>query len=140
MNQVQLNFSGSSNCSDNDNNELLGELKTNKGILKIGTAEGEFLPYQLLMGALGSCLYSTFLDIIKKMRMDFCSCTLDIEWEKRTETPTTCKLVIIKAKIKGSDIEKKARFNKAFELATEYCSIYCTLSHVAELKWELAFE
>jgi putative redox protein len=154
MNKVQLNFKGigkglntrENSLSDknldssNDNEEFSGELTTENGNLRIGMAEGEFLPYPMLMGALGACLYSTFLDIVKKMRLEFDSCILDIQWEKRTETPTTCKFIFIKASINGVDMDKKVRFNKAFELATQYCSIYSTMSHVAEMKWELSFE
>lgn len=130
MNQVQLNFS----------NQFSGELVGTNGNVHVGDGENTFVPYELLAGALGSCLYSTFLDIVKKMRLDFCSCTLDIEWEKRTETPTTFKWILIKGKFKGIDSKKKERYIKAFELATEYCSVYSTLSHVAEIKWELDFE
>ena len=160
MNHVQLNFrgigkgmdsngNGNYNKSDSDsdsdsdsnsNEDFSGELKTENGNLRIGMAEGEFLPYQMLMGALGACLYSTFLDIIKKMRLEFSACSLDIQWEKRTETPTTCKVVMIKASVKGVERNKQTRFHKAFELATEYCSIYSTLSHVAEMHWEIFFE
>lgn len=130
MNQVQLNFS----------NEFSGELKGKNGSVNIGSGENALSPYELLTGALGSCLYSTFLDIVNKMRLEFSACTLEVEWEKRTEVPTTCKLVFVKGLIKGADIEKKERFTKAFELATQYCSIYSTLAHVAEMKWELNFE
>jgi putative redox protein len=148
MNKVELNFKGiirndksDGNSNSNSSNEdFSGELKTENGNLRIGMSEGEFLPYQMFMGALGSCLYSTFLDIVKKMRLEFSSCSLDIQWEKRTETPTTCKFVMIKARLVGIDMNKQARFHKAFELATEYCSIYSTLSHVAEMHWELSFE
>jgi putative redox protein len=130
MNQVQLNF----------NNQFSGELLGKAGSVHIGEGEMAFKPYELLAGALGSCLYSTFLDIVKKMRLEFQSCTLDIEWEKRTETPTTCKWILIKSKFIGIDSLKKDRYTKAFELATEYCSVFSTLSHVAEIKWELYFE
>lgn len=130
MNKVQINFS----------NQFSGELKGKNGNVHIGEGDNGMAPYELLVGALGSCLYSTFLDVIKKMRLDFCSCTLDIEWEKRTEVPTTCKWVQIKGVLKGVDSEKKDRYLRAFQLATEYCSVYATLSHVAEMKWELDLE
>ncbi len=128
MSKIQLSFT----------NEFSGIMKTDNGDLKIG--RGEFLPYPLLMGALGSCLYSTFIDTVKKMRLDFTSCDLDIEYEKRDEVPKTCKLVVIKVKIVGADPEKKERLQHAFKLATEYCSIYNTLSQVSEMQYELDFE
>lgn len=130
MNQIVLEFT----------NEFSGELKGGNGNVHIGTKENEMAPYELLTGALGACLYSTFLDVVKKMRLDFDSCSLNIEWEKRAEVPTTCKWILVKTSIRGIDKDKKEKYTKAFELATEYCSIYSTLSHVAEMKWELEFE
>lgn len=130
MKHIQLNF----------NNQFSGELKGKNGSIRVGESENEFAPYELLTGALGSCLYSTFIDIIKKMRLEFISCELDIGWEKREEVPTTCKLIMISGKIKGVEMDQRERFQKAFKLATEYCSVYATLSHVAEMKWELDFE
>lgn len=129
MNQVQLNFT----------NEFSGELSAKKGRVAIGSQEGALLPYELLAGALGSCLYATFLDVVKKMRLDFTSCTLEIEWEKREEVPTTMKTAHIKARIVGADEAKKAKYEHAFVLATEYCSIYHTLSQVATLTYEVTF-
>lgn len=121
-------------------NEFKGNVQTEKGVLKIGSSEGEFLPYPLLMSALSSCLYSTFLDIIKKMRLEISLCNMDLEWEKRVEVPRTLKLIVIKVKIIGADLTKKEKLLNAFRLATEYCSIYNTLSKVSEMKYELDFE
>ncbi|MDP4121216.1 MAG: OsmC family peroxiredoxin, partial [Bacillota bacterium] len=67
-------------------------------------------------------------------------CRLDIEWEKRDEVPKMTKLVIIKVTMNGADVEKKERIEHAFQLATEYCSVFQTLSKVAEMKYEVAFE
>jgi putative redox protein len=130
MNQVNLKFG----------NQFSGELVGKRGSIKVGEGEGGIAPYELLAGALGSCLYSTFLDIIKKMQLEFDGCVLDIEWEKREEVPTTCKLVAIKGEMSGVAEGKQERFKKAFKLATEYCSVYSTLSQVAEMKWELDFK
>lgn len=128
MNQVKLTFT----------NEFAGELSGKQGNVHIGGHPDGLMPYELLAGALGSCLYSTFLDVVKKMRLDFETCTLDIEWEKREEVPTTMKTGHIKAVVTGADQEKTSKYEHAFKLATEYCSIYHTLSQVAELSWEIA--
>jgi putative redox protein len=128
--KVALNFSNTFN----------GALKTDNGMIHIGKGENLFSPYELLGGALGSCLYSTFLDIIKKMRLSFEEFGLDIEIEKRTEAPYTAKYITIKSAILGSDREKDEKYKRAFTLATENCSIFSTLSHVAEIKWTLDFK
>lgn len=129
MDQVQLSFT----------NEFSGTLKTSYSELTIGSGEGTFQPYPLLMGALGACLYATFIGVVKKMKLDFTSCDLNIEWEKRTEVPTTCKIAIVHAKIYGAEEEKKDRYTHAFKLATEYCSIYNTVAKVAEMRYEVDF-
>lgn len=129
MNQVRLEFT----------NEFSGELSAKNGKVAIGTHEGAVLPYELLAGALGSCLYATFLDVVRKMRLDFTTCTLDIDWEKREEVPTTMKRGHVKAVILGADNEKRGKYEHAFTLATEYCSIYHTVSQVAELSYEVEF-
>lgn len=127
MNQVKLTFT----------NEFAGELQGKQGNVHIGAHPDGLMPYELLAGALGSCLYSTFLDVVKKMRLDFEACSLEITWEKREEVPTTMKKGHIKAIVTGANSEKPEKYEHAFKLATEYCSIYHTLSHVAELSWEI---
>ena len=129
MNHVTLTF----------NNTFSGEMSSQNGQLNIGQTENSFLPYELLAGALGSCLYATFLDVIKKMRLDFEACSLDIVWEKREEVPTTMKMAHVKAVITGADQEKASKYEHAFKLSTDYCSVYHTLSQVAELTWDLSF-
>lgn len=127
MNQVKMNFS--SNFS--------GALVGKNGQIGIGEGQNTLMPYELLAGALGSCLYSTFLDVVVKMRLGFESCDLEIDWEKREEVPTTMKKGHIKALVKGANLDKTGKYEHAFQLATEYCSIYHTLSQVAELTWEI---
>ena len=95
-------------------------------------------PYDLLLMALGSCLYSTFEDIIVKKKLSYKKLEMDITGEKRTEVPTTlktCRVVFIAETDEGN---KKA-FQKAMDLACKYCSIYNTLSLVADIKSEMKF-
>lgn len=127
MNQIKMNF----------NSNFSGQLLGKNGEIGIGDGENTLMPYELLAGALGSCLYSTFLDVVVKMRLGFESCQLEIQWEKREEVPTTMKTGLIKAVIAGANLEKKGKYEHAFKLATEYCSIYHTLSQVADLTWEI---
>ncbi|OJV63040.1 MAG: hypothetical protein BGO41_10060 [Clostridiales bacterium 38-18] len=114
-------------------NEFSGELVAPKGIVKIGTEEGTVLPYDMLLGALGSCLYSTFLDIMNKKRVPYDRAEIHIVGEKRTEVPTTLKWVKVDFKIVNP--EKEVGIEQAVKLATEYCSIYQTISHVADMSY-----
>lgn len=121
----------------NFQNSFNGELIVPNGTVKIGTTENTLLPYDLLFGALASCLYSTFLDVAVKKKIDFESAQIVVEGEKRTEIPTTLKWVKTKIIIKSAQEEKG--LIKAFELATKYCSIYQTISSVADMEWEVEF-
>lgn len=112
-----------------------GTAKGQSGEVGIGMEPGRMRPYELLAGALGSCYYSTFLDIAEKMRLSFKSCDIRVEIEKREEVPTMAKRVFVEAKVTGADAGDKAKFERGFELAAKYCSIYQTLSKVAEMTW-----
>ncbi|OAA30744.1 hypothetical protein AT15_09995 [Kosmotoga arenicorallina S304] len=126
MQQVNMTFS----------DEFKGAGKNKKGA-KLNIGSGSFAPYDLLLFALGSCLYSTFLDISNKMKIHWKFVDLDIVGEKRQEVPTTLKWCKLSIKVHEASNAEKAR--KAFELATKYCSIYYTLSKVAKIEWEMEF-
>ena len=86
---------------------------------------------------LASCLYATFLGILEKKRIEIEGTEIVVEGEKRTEVPTTLKTVHLTVTIRGTDKEDAVR--KSFDLATKYCSVYQTISHVAEMSYELHF-
>ena len=75
------------------------------------------------------------MDVMKKKRIEFERFEMDITGEKRTEIPTTLKWVNVVATVYGP--AKENGVGEAFRLATEYCSIYQTLSHVAEMSYEI---
>ncbi len=115
-----------------------GQLKTAKNSTSIGKTEGRFSPYELLLGALGSCYYATFVDIADKMRLNYVSADIDISGTKRKEVPTTLESAVMRFTIRGAENQKG--FARAAELAANYCSIHHTLSQVAEITTELVFE
>ena len=116
-------------------NTFEGELIAPNAVIKIGSEEGAVAPYDMLLGALGSCLYSTFMDIVKKKRIGFERFEMVVTGEKRTEVPATLKWVNVLATVYAP--EKEIGVNQSFQLATEYCSIYQTLSHVADMSFEI---
>jgi len=116
-------------------NEFEGDLVVPNAVVKIGSEAGTVAPYDMLLGALGSCLYSTFLDIMKKKRIEFERLEMVITGEKRTEVPTTLKWVNVEAMVYGP--EKENGVSESFRLATEYCSIYRTIAHVADMSFEV---
>lgn len=119
-------------------NAFEGEMKAQNASAKIGGEAGMLAPYDMLFGALASCLYATFLDVAKKKRINFERVEMTVSGEKRDTVPTTLKCVHIEANVYGA--EKELGLEQAFKLATEYCSVYVTISHVAEMSYELSFK
>ncbi len=95
-------------------------------------------PYDLLLMSLGSCLYSTFEDIILKKKLKYEKLEIDISGEKRTETPTTLEYCKIVFRVETSNKNREA-FKRSLELACKYCSIYNTLAYVADMQSEIVF-
>ena len=114
-------------------NTFNGELIAPKTSVNVGITPGTIAPYDMLLGALGSCLYATFLDIMRKKRIAFDHSEMVITGEKRDETPTTLKWVHVEMTVYAP--EKEVGVERSFQLATEYCSIYQTISHVAEMSY-----
>lgn len=117
--------------------EFRGVLDTGQTRAAVGMEAGELAPYDMLFAALASCLYSTFLDIVNKKKIEYESAKLTVTGEKRDAVPATLKMVNVKYEIKGSDNEKGLM--RSAELAAKYCSVYQTISHVADMSWELEY-
>lgn len=115
-----------------------GELRTEHGNVPVGKGEGLQRPYELLLGALGACYYSTFVDIADKMRLQYAGADIHISGSKREEVPTTLKEARMVLTIRGA--RDKKGFDRAAQLAGKYCSVHATLEKVAVLSEELRFE
>jgi len=113
-------------------------INKNNSSLKIGGDREEFTPYEMLLGALGSCYYATFLEIANKMKLEYEKINIKINSEKREEVPTFLKNVQIDICIIGAEENKS--FNKAFDLAGKYCSVYQTVLKVAEIENTITYK
>lgn len=122
MAQVQLHFDQGFN----------GSATADRSSLAINEAGNGFVPYELLYSALGSCVHATFLGIAEKMRVQFDSMDYHITGVKREEIPTFLVECTMTVTVKNAS--DQAKFEKAFTLGTEYCSIFNTLKKVAEMK------
>lgn len=115
-----------------------GQAKT-KSDLDLSIGSGGASPYELAMAGMVSCFYSTFMDIAVKKRLTWESVSVDIQWTKDLESsPTFLKEATLKLDVKIIE-GKEAHFDKSFELASKYCSLYQTFSKVAELNWEASY-
>lgn len=117
-------------------NEFKGELITKRGVFKVGREEGYLKPYDMLLGALGACFFATFEGIVEKMKVGFDSVEINVSGEHRETEPTTLKTVDIKFAFKGVDPEDEKKLKRALDLSAKYCSIYNTISEVAEISYE----
>lgn len=126
MNHVKLNFKADEGLLTTDSNFTVK-------IFKDGAK-----PYDMLLGALGSCFYATFMSIVEKKKLTFDEVDLDISGRKRIEVPTTLEDVNIKMVIKNPSNEQQLL--KSAELGAKYCSIYETISKVAKINLEVIFE
>lgn len=97
-------------------------------------------PYEMVLGGLGACLNYTFQDVLDKMRTTVGSVDYDITGIKRDEVPTILEEVIVNVTVTGVDESKQGKVEKAWQKATEYCSMYETLSRVATMKPTLTFK
>ncbi|MBN2794705.1 MAG: OsmC family protein [Clostridia bacterium] len=121
----------------NFNDTFSGQLVGPRGQAEIGAKEGTVAPYDMLFGALASCLHATFMGIAQKKKISYESVHYEVTGEKREEVPTILKWVNVKMTVKNA--EKEAGLIKAAELASQYCSIYHTLSQIAEMKLDVEF-
>jgi len=119
------------------NDQFKGTLETNQSSLSIGMEQGDFRPYQLLFGALGSCFYATFLSVSKKMRLSFDEAIVTVDGKKRTTIPETLEVVYLTLTIKGGSDHEKLK--KAAKLGADYCSIHETIKQVADINLEVIF-
>ncbi len=123
-------------------NEFNGISRNERGsVLSIN--ENNWRPYELLFSALGGCMYSTFLDVINKKKLEYEKVLITIEGEKIDDIPSFLKNVDITFTIYGSEKENKKvaeKFGKSLKLAEKYFSVYNTLAKVAELNSTLIFQ
>jgi putative redox protein len=118
--------------------DFKGKLILADGEIGIGLLPNEARPYDLLQGALVSCLHSTLLEILVKKRIEIESVSYRVSGEKRDEIPTTLKSVTIEAEFVTNANAEQIR--KSMELASKYCSVYNTLAQVAEMKINLSIK
>jgi putative redox protein len=115
-----------------------GKLVTDSGAaVALGHEAGTFAPYELLLGGLSYCLFRTFESMVEKMQVTFTGLDMDIEGIKRDEKVATLQTCRIAVTAKG--VTDQAKFSKAFEISTRYCSVFQTLSKVATMSWDITY-
>lgn len=119
------------------NHGFRGTLKTEKQDVLVGSHETGITPYNMMFGALGSCLYATFLEIARKKQLKYTKCDVIVSGTKREEVPTT--LNYVKVELVVHNPSEELGLEKSAKLAAKYCSIYETLSKVANMETVVRF-
>lgn len=114
-----------------------GIIEGNRARLVLGPGEGEFGPYDLVLGGLAGCFYATFLGIAGKMHLHYHEVVIDIKAQHREEPPTMMSHILLDIEVKGADPQKEKQYGRAMEIAGKYCSVFQTLGHVAEMETRL---
>jgi putative redox protein len=115
-----------------------GRLVSDSGaITALGTSAETFAPYELLLGGLSFCLYSTFESVAEKMRLAYKEVEIHVTGVKRDEPVATLETCELTVSAKG--VDDQAKFTRAFEISTRYCSVYHTISKVAKMSWTVTF-
>lgn len=97
------------------------------------TDEAGVAPYQMLLGALGYCLYWTLHDVLVKQRVEFGKIDVEISGDKKTEGITHLEWAKVDMVIEAAE-EDADKVAKAVELAQKHCSIFYSLQHVAKIE------
>jgi uncharacterized OsmC-like protein len=115
------------------NNGFNGKLKVRENSLNINSKA--FLPYDLTVAGLASCLYSTFLDTLDEEGLTIINCEIDSNYHKKNEYPYTLDKVEIKFLVKS----KESTFNlrSALTKASENCSMFYTIAQVSKIELQL---
>jgi len=108
--------------------------------LKIGM--DEWRPYEMLHSAVASCMYSTFLDVINKKKLNFEKIIVAVESKKKDEIPSSIekmKIIFEAHGVDKNDEKTVDKFNKSLELAAKYCSMYNTLKGIVNMTYTMTF-
>jgi putative redox protein len=96
-------------------------------------------PMELLMVSLGGCTGMDVVSILKKMKVDLESMTVNIDSEQAPEHPKIFTKINIEYNFTGKNI-KEENVKKAIQLSQEkYCSVTVMLKEKAEItyKWNI---
>ncbi len=106
---------------------------------EVGGEDNGPRPMELLIVSLGSCTAMDVVSILRKMRADLESMTINIDSEQASEHPKIFTKINIEYYFTGRNI-KEENVKKAIELSQEkYCSVTAMLKEKAEItcKWNI---
>jgi len=99
---------------------------------EVGGEDAGVRPMELILIGLGGCTGMDVVSILKKMRVDFDSLTMEVEADRAKEYPRVYREIRLKYIIQGDDVPEE-KFKRAIELSqTKYCAIGAMLKKAAQ--------
>ncbi len=92
-------------------------------------------PYDMTFGALASCFYSTFLNFVQKENLNVQKAKIMVRGDKRETVPTTLSWVNLDIELVSDETYED--LEQCVLQASETCSMYQMISHVAKMSWSL---
>lgn len=116
-------------------------VNTNGKTLKVSV--DDWRPYELFHTALASCMYSTFLDVINKKKLEYSKVSMTVDSTKKDQLPSSIESIDIEFKVFGTDkedLKNVKKFEKSQSLAAKYCSMHNTLKDIVKITSTVIFD
>jgi putative redox protein len=98
-----------------------------------GDRDAAATPVELLLVALGGCMGSDIVDILRKKRERVTGYRIEVRGERRTDFPRSWRAILLHHVIQGDNVSESA-VKQAIELSdTKYCSVAASLRPTAEI-------
>jgi len=91
-------------------------------------------PKALLLAALSGCSGLDIVSILKKMRIDNYSLTIEADADSTDEHPKTYHTIRIRFLFTGNDLPKDKIINAVELSITKYCGVYAMLKQASTIK------
>jgi putative redox protein len=110
-----------------------GHHLTIDGPQEVGGKDAGFRPMELLLLGLGGCMAFDVLMILRKMRLEVASYTLNLEGERAEDPPRVYTSVRLEHTFKGAGLKAES-IKRAIELAeSTYCSASSMFAKTARI-------
>ena len=97
-------------------------------VLVDGDSKAAISPMESLLVALGSCMGSDIVDILRKGRADLTAATLRLSGTRREDPPRRFTAVALEVSLEGRGLSR-SKAERAVELSrTTYCSVWNSMA------------
>ncbi|MBU1698653.1 MAG: OsmC family protein [Candidatus Eisenbacteria bacterium] len=94
-------------------------------------------PMEMLLGALAGCSGYDVVSLLKKMRVELKSFSIEIDAERRRENPRIFKSINVLYNIDAEPLDSRKILRAINFSVDKYCAVSAILSATAEMNWTL---